>query len=127
MYKDFDSWNQIKKRVNESNHTKVKLGEVFWCKLGLNIGVEQDGRNDFERPVVIIKKFSSQIVLIAPLTTKFHAGNWYLKVNFLNRNQQIILNQIKPIDTRRLLNSIGQILKKEVKEIVRKYIELIII
>lgn len=127
--KDFDGWNKIKKKIDYSSNKKtVKLGEVYWCKLGLNVGVEQNGRQDnFERPVIVIKKFSNKIVLIAPLTTQSHEGNWYLDTILFNRKQQVILNQIKPIDTKRLLNSIGQMPLFEVQLILKEYIKLIMI
>ena len=56
--KDFDSWNRIKKKTHGSSRVKYpKEGSVWWCKLGLNIGDEEDGKGDyFERPVLILKK-----------------------------------------------------------------------
>jgi mRNA interferase MazF len=127
MEKDFDEWNKVKKKVEYiPNRKTVKLGEIYWCKLGLNIGVEQNGREDtFERPVIIIKKFSNNNVLVAPLTTQIHQGNWYYDIVLCNRNQQIILNQIKSIDTKRLLGSMGQISVFEVRSILKEYIKLI--
>jgi hypothetical protein len=44
--KNFDGWNEIKKRLDSKNRTGVKVGEVFWCKLGLNVGVEQNGNEE---------------------------------------------------------------------------------
>ncbi len=124
--KPFDEWNEIKKQIDISNRAPVKLGEVYWCKLGLNIGVEQNGReNNFQRPVIIIKKFSNQIVLIVSLTTQQHKGDWYFDISIFGIKQQVILNQIRPIDTKRLTESMGQILKKDVENILKAYMELI--
>jgi mRNA interferase MazF len=124
--KDFDGWNKVKKETHSSKRAPVKLGEVYWCKLGLNIGVEQDGKeSSFQRPVIIIKKFSNQIVLIAPLTTQVHKGDWYFDMVLFERKQQVILNQIRPIDTKRLTESMGQILKKDVEDILERYVQLI--
>jgi mRNA interferase MazF len=126
MNKDFNKWNKTKKKIDIKNRIDVKVGEIFWCSLGLNIGVEQNGDFEkFNRPVIIIKKFSRQIVLIAPLTRQKHFGDWYLDINILNQQQQVILNQIKPVDVKRLGNSISQIPKVKVKSIIDKYITII--
>lgn len=102
------------------------MGEVLWCHLGLNIGTEQNGDNKyFRRPVIILSKYSNKTVLAAPLTTKQHYGNWYLKIKFNNRYQWVILNQIKPLDTKRLIKSIGQIPEKEVRRIINSFFILI--
>ncbi len=79
--KDFDSWNSIKKKIDKINkeNVSIKIGQIYWCNLGLNIGREQNGKNKyFNRPVLVLKKFSHDLILIAPLTTKIHKGNWYL-------------------------------------------------
>jgi mRNA-degrading endonuclease toxin of MazEF toxin-antitoxin module len=126
--KDFDNWNEVKKKIDYlSSRKTVKLGEIYWCKLGLNIGTEQNGREgNFERPVIVIKKFSNRSVLVAPLTTQSHKGTWYFDIILFDRKQQIVLNQVKPIDTKRLLNSIGQISLFEIRCILREYIKLIL-
>jgi mRNA-degrading endonuclease toxin of MazEF toxin-antitoxin module len=124
--KDFNNWNRVKKNIDHGNRLKVKVGEGFWCYLGLNIGTEQNGDEKyFRRPVIILKKYSGKTVLIAPLTTKLHSGSWYLNVKFNNILQQVVLNQIKPIDTKRLIKSMGQISDKEVDRIIISFFELI--
>lgn len=99
---------------------------MYWCRIGLNIGVEQDGKGDnFMRPVIILKKFSDQIVLVIPLTTKNHKGDWYIDLSIDNKDVQGVLNQIRPIDTKRLLSSMGQIGRTEVTKIITAYYEII--
>ena len=47
--KDFDKWNIIKKQVNTKEVIRDLFfyeREVWWCSLGLNVGYEQDGKND---------------------------------------------------------------------------------
>ena len=85
MEKDFDTWNVIKKKVDEKNIDRDLFfyeREVWWCSLGLNIGVESDGKNEhFERPVWIIKKFNSDMLWVVPLTSKERKGPHYKKIN----------------------------------------------
>jgi hypothetical protein len=58
MYiKDFDGWNNEKQRINKTDKKRFfKEREIWWCALGINIGVEIDGKNGaYERPVLIFK------------------------------------------------------------------------
>lgn len=127
MEKNFDDWNIVKKKIEFKSRAPTKRGEIYWIRFGVNIGVEQDGKDiEFQRPGVILKKFSNEIVLVAPLTTKIHKGDWYLDLSFKDKNVQIILNQIKPLDTKRLISSMGQISDKEVDRIINEYSKLIL-
>lgn len=110
----------------KSNKEKliVKTGEIFWCYLGINIGSEQNGRGlGKTRPVLIIHKFSETFLLAAPLTSKYHFGDWYIKLSF--NDSFVILNQIRPIDIKRLSAHICTISIFELEIILNKYIELI--
>ncbi len=107
-----------------SNNLSVGLGEIFWCYLGMNIGSEQNGAGyNLVRPIVIINIFSDNFFLVAPLTTKYHKGDWYVKISF--NNSIVILNQVRPIDAKRLRNSIGMVTEQELKYIIDRYIDLI--
>ncbi len=33
---------------------------MIWCSIGINVGDEEDGKNElYERPVLVIKKFNA--------------------------------------------------------------------
>ena len=124
--KNFDGWNEVKKKIDQRISVPIKIGEICWCKFGLNIGREQNGNLiDYQRLVIIIKKFSTEFVLVAPLTTKIKKGDWYLDIEVLNQKGQVILNQIKPIDTKRILKIVGQVSEKEVENILNRYVALL--
>ena len=124
--KNFDGWNEVKKKIDQRISVPIKIGEICWCKFGLNIGREQNGNLiDYQRLVIIIKKFSTEFVLVAPLTTKIKKGDWYSDIEVLNQKGQVILNQIKPIDTKRILKIVGQVSEKEVENILERYIALL--
>jgi mRNA interferase MazF len=71
---EFDEWNNIKKDINNKKTNKNLFfheREVWWVNLGKNIGVEANGKNEiFERPVLIIKKFNSEMIWALPVTFK---------------------------------------------------------
>ncbi len=120
---------EIKNDFNTENkyppkNPAVGRGEVFWCYLGMNIGSEQNGAgSDLMRPMLIINIFSENFFLAAPLTTKKHTGNWYIKVSL--NDSYVILNQIRPIDIDRLRESIGYLPEDELRNIIDSYIQLI--
>lgn len=122
MAKDFDSWNKEKKIVD----TKIvnrKLyfyaREIWWCSAGLNIGVEADGKNEnFERPMLILKKFNADMIWVLPLTTKEKENKYYFKLTHETIKSWVILSQIKTISTKRLLRKIGSISKTDLHAVI---------
>lgn len=81
---------------------------MWWCALGVNIGYEQDGgREDFERPVVILKKFNLDACLIVPLTGRPKKGKNYFSVGRVEGREAVaVLSQVRFIDRKRLKNKI---------------------
>ena len=106
LEKDFDKWNELKKETH-SNDDYLPLyheRQVRWCRLGANVGFEQDGTGkDFSRPVLILKGFSRHVCLVVPLTTSAKKNIFYVPVGIVGgRNAIAIISQIRLIDTKRL-------------------------
>ncbi len=116
--KDFDQWNEIKKEINErANLILFHEREIWWCSLGLNVGFEQDGKHDnFERPVLIIKKFNKEVALIVPLTTKYRDNRYYEKLE--GRDSSAVLSQLKLISAKRLIRKAGSVSRRELEKII---------
>ncbi len=124
MEKDFDKWNSEKKIVNHKIPNRdlyFYAREIWWCSAGLNIGVESDGKNDnFERPMLIIKKFNADMVWALPLSTKEKPNKYYYKLDHELVKSWVILSQIKTISTKRLLRKIGTVSKIDFREIITR-------
>jgi mRNA interferase MazF len=107
--KQFDEWNTVKKRVNSSSPRYYTVREIWWCKLGVNVGFEQDGNGEqYQRPVVIVRSFGSKVCMVVPLTTSTHKHGLRIPVGQVgDKNATAILSQIKTIDTRRLAEKIS--------------------
>lgn len=124
MDKDFDIWNEEKKLVNNKVTNRDLYfypREIWWCSAGLNIGVEVDGKNEnFERPMLIIKKFNADMVWALPLTTKEKQNKYHYKLEYDNIKSWVILSQIKTISTKRLLRKIGSISEADFKEVIER-------
>ncbi len=108
MEKDFDRWNEKKKRIHIADFADfVNEREVWWCALGLNVGVEADGKHDnFERPVLVVRKFNKDSVLIVPLTSHPKDNPYYIPFKHEGREFAAIISQMRLISTNRLLRLI---------------------
>ncbi len=126
--KPFDPWNKEKKHVDQSNQVKFfREGEIWWVKLGINVGIEQNGKNKkFTRPVLILKKYNQHHFLALPLTTKETSErfSFYLSSNikFLGKDSWIIFSQLKAIDSKRLDKRMGKLPSAIFKNIRQKII-----
>ena len=73
--KDYKNWHTSKIRLEreqfeEKKKPKFSERDIWWCSLGENVGYEQDGKHEnFERPILILRKFSQDMFLGAPLTS----------------------------------------------------------
>ncbi len=129
MQKDFDSWNKEKKQVDSKNigydffyHAR----EVWWCAVGLNVGVESDGKHqNFERPILIVKKFNKDQFWGVPLTSNEKVGEFYQKIKHDGGTSWAILSQIKVFSTKRLLRKIGRIPDGEFETVINRLKALI--
>ena len=110
MNKDFDAWNLQKKQVENRKLHHPKKREIWWANLGVNVGSEQDGVGIFfERPVLILKKFSNGTCLIVPLTKSDADNKFYFNLEPHGYRSRIILSQMRVISTRRLTRNIERL------------------
>ena len=127
--KDYSIWMLLKAKINNLNSCPLwfKEKEIWYASLGENVGFEEDGKGTrFTRPVLIFKKFNSKLFLAIPLTSKQKSGKFFFSFDGKTGKMSIaILNQLKTIDSNRLLYKIGKInledysaLKAKLKEIM---------
>ncbi len=133
MRKDFDSWNVKKKKINLGERCPgFSEREIWYCRMGLNVGFEQDGKgDDFLRPVIIVRKFNNRIFWAIPLTSiekkiSENTKAYYFVFSFSqNKRSVAILSQIRLIDAKRLNHHIGNISIGDFSELNKKLKELI--
>ena len=113
--KDFNKWNKLKQKLhNQNKRLYFHEREIWFCSLGANIGFEQDGKNqNFERPILIFKKFNNKIFWGIPLSSQIKQGKYYFKFNFKNKDSVAILSQLKLIDGKRLVRKFSTINKDD--------------
>ncbi len=128
LYKKyFDKWNIQKKNIdNLENKKTFHDREIWFIKIGENIGFEQGGKGmEFLRPVIIYRKFSRNLFLGIPLTKTIKDTMFYFNFVFQNKNSSAILSQIRLFDSKRLAYSIGRMSVGDFTKLKEKLIELI--
>jgi len=127
MEKDFDKWNEIKKSTNDkSDDLDVHEREIWWLSLGKNLGVEIDGKHEnFERPVLVLKRFNRQMAWVLPITSREKTSKFYRKFLFDNTGYFVALTQIRTVSTKRFLRKIGMVAKEDFGKIRQSLVEFI--
>lgn len=125
MAKNFDRWNEIKKQTDGEEPRLYTVRETWWCRLGVNVGSEQDGNGTlFLRPVVIARAFGANTCLVVPLTASPRKHRLRVPVGKVkDKDASALISQIRVIDTRRLVEKIG-FLDKERFADIRKAVKI---
>ena len=121
----FDAWNEQKKKIHREDGVQKfpKPREIWLTKMGVNIWDEQNGKEKFTRPVLILKKIGSLYFCIA-LSTKNKKSFFYKKLQtahfipwFEVAESVLIVSQAKNYDTKRFIKQIWRIEQEEFHEI----------
>lgn len=131
----FNLWSIEKQKLNNQNLPNVFINqrEIWFAKLGKNVGFEQDGKKEFNRPILVIKKIGN-LFLTLPLTKSGKQNHLfyhllksikYEKQKNKNYSSFLILSQIKVLDKKRFEERMGiisteefQIIQKKLKDII---------
>lgn len=107
----FDDWNVVKKNLQQKESVKYfKERQVWWCSIGQNLGSESYGKGKtFTRPVLIYKKFSGELFLGLPVTSKMKQGSWYVSIKHKGQDITVLYNQARIYDKKRLVDRFGEI------------------
>jgi mRNA interferase MazF len=124
MKKDFDGWNKIKKKTDTGKPHLYTVREIWWCRFGVNVGTEQDGKGEwYVRPCIILRGFGPDACLVVPLTTSPHNHVLRISVGKIEGEEaKANISQIRVIDTKRLEEKIG-FLEKDLFVKLRKAVK----
>ena len=109
--KNFDAWNTQKKIIHQRQPPPyIKDGDIWWCSIGLNVGHEEDGKNEwFERPVCLIRCFRGGLVWVVPFTSHPHSGPYVVRVRFNQRDSWALITHVRLLSTRRLQRKVSHV------------------
>jgi len=97
--------------------------------MGKNVGFEQDGKKEFKRPVLVIKKVGNLFFTVALTSNGKTNSRFYhkFKTASFNENNQThkessyaILSQVKVVDKKRFTEKMGSIKRNEFETIKQK-------
>ena len=118
------AWTKLKIRLHLKPDKQIVYfneREVWWTSIGMNIGHEEYGKNEyFERPVLILKKINRNIFWGLPMASKNKTGEYYYQINYENEYYSIILSQLKVMSSKRLSRKIRRLPKSEFIEVEHK-------
>lgn len=129
--KRFDEWNEVKKKLDSALVPKYpSAGKIYWCSVGCNVGREVYGKGDkFRRPVLVLNAFKNGMFFGVPLSSKLKNKSGFLFYKFKDskdREQVALFGQAKNFDTKRILQYMGKISKKELKIMREKFSQSIV-
>ncbi len=127
MLKDFTKWLGLKEKLNAMPGTAfAHPREIWWCSLGVNVGVETDGKNEnFERPVIIMRVYNTHSMIVLPLTRKEKDDDFHHMVDTTRNVSWAKLTQTRVISNKRLLRKVDTLDKdsfKKLQEIWKTFI-----
>src|SRR3989338_2807129 len=120
--KDFDKWNKVK-RLTHMRGDIVELffyeREVWWCRLGANVGFEQDGKGEhFQRPVLVLKKLNQFDMFAVPLTTNVKKNKYFVPfVGPDGLQRAAITSQLRRLDIKRLTEKLFTVSENDFRSI----------
>ncbi|KKP68373.1 MAG: hypothetical protein UR66_C0006G0074 [Candidatus Moranbacteria bacterium GW2011_GWE1_35_17] len=118
--KEFEIWNKKKQKIHlDERSIYFRKKEIWWCSLGVNVGYEQDGKNEnFERPVLVLRKINRHLALVIPLSSKRKNHPYYLEYLHNEKIFSAIIFQIRVVSTKRFLRRLGLVEEKDFDNII---------
>lgn len=122
--RDHKNWNKLKEIIDSIDILVPFCERELWqVALGINIGIEMDGKgDDFERPALVIKRVNKDHALIVPITRKLILlpGIHIPLVNSnLDKSSVAVISQLQVVSNKRLMKRVN-ILSNDQFSAVRK-------
>jgi mRNA-degrading endonuclease toxin of MazEF toxin-antitoxin module len=127
MHKDFRAWMAQKQAIHAREYRPplFREGQIWWCFVGENVGVEIDGKSAwYTRPVLILTRYNRFSFFGIPLTSKTKTGPQHVRFMLKEYQQTAALAQGRSFDHRRLKEQIGELGALQTDEVRRAFIAL---
>ncbi len=123
MNRNYVAWHKLKSEIERRKVAPLFAErEVWWCSLGANIGAEEDGKNElFERPVLIIKKFSKDLFWGLPMSSRVKSGRFYFTLDVDGTERSVMLSQIRVLSAYRLVRRIYKIRQAHFGQVLEQW------
>jgi len=124
----FANWTKIKYKlhIGENINFYFKERDIWWSSLGANVGFEQNGKNEnFERPVLVLKKFNKDMLWALPITSQYKTGEYYYNFEYAGKKYSVILSQLRTISSKRLSRKIRRLPEgdfNKIRELIKRWL-----
>jgi mRNA interferase MazF len=129
MFKTFEEWFRLKLKIHQKvlpNDFHINLGELWWCYLGENIGVEADGKGaSFLRPVLIVRVFNRQHLWVAPVTKQAAKNIFHFSIPSFSQDSVVMCSQLRTVSSLRLFRYIGIVNNNDLDDVVQRLVHLL--
>lgn len=110
---------------NIESNIYFKEWDIWWISIWLNIKSESFWKwEHFRRPILVLKKLSSNSCIAIPLSTKIKKWTWFCSYNLHWVEYTALLYQIRMLDKNRFRKKVWQIDEKDFQEIKNRLKEL---
>lgn len=122
----FDRRNSLKRETHTRDMPDdfyVNKREVWYVRMGENIGYEQNGKgSDYKRPVLVIKKLGNVFFTVAMTTKGKDDSFFYYKMppTYCSEPSYLIVSQFKVIDKKRFIEKMYTISEAHFKDIKKE-------
>ena len=95
--------------------------DIWWCAVGINIGSESFGKGKFfRRPILVIKKLSTELCIGLPLTSKKKDGSWFVDITMEDETRWVMLYQIRVFHKKRFQYKITELSQSDFRRVKEK-------
>lgn len=126
--KDFKGWIIIKEKIHYEQKLQLyKEGEIWWCRIGENVGNEICGKGKkFIRPVLVARKLSKTNFIGVPLTSQPHKGTWYVEFDFKGNREYAVVAQVENMSVYRMHHKFGEVPESDLNKVINGLRELLL-
>jgi len=129
-FEKFNNWNKLKKEIHNKHTSKIYFNQwdIWWVSLWQNIKNESFWKwKNFRRPVLVLKKLSSDTFICIPLSSKNKIWTWFERYTLHWKENTALLYQIRMLHKNRLRKKLWQIDETDlfkIKKSLAKLLEL---
>lgn len=114
---------QVERRERKND---IKPGVIYWCNFGVGIGSEMLGKGSgFTRPVLVLAKIDTRLLLVLPVTSQEKSGPHYAKICINGRLEDLALYQMMTIDSLRIVGFIDELSPDTFREVKKSFLKLL--
>ncbi len=125
--KRYDEWNEVKKSITEKQTKfRIKPREIYWIRIGQNVGDEEYGKGkNFARPVIVVKKLTKDLFIGIPTSTTIKDNDYFHSFAYNNRQKgelevSAMILQFKTFSMKRMMGKMGVVNKNDFEKILEK-------